>query len=96
MARKAQHLGRDARVAPPPPGGVLHFGKPPERKWSTPMFLAPHFRDLLEGANLHAVGQKTAVKVYHAEKTLQLFDILRGWAKFDFGGVIGRKGCSCH
>jgi hypothetical protein len=34
------------------------------------------------------------VKVYHAEKTLQLVDILRGWAIFGFGGVISRWGCS--
>jgi hypothetical protein len=37
-----------------------------------------------------------AVKVYHAKKTLQLLDILRGWPIFDFGGVIGRGGCSCR
>jgi hypothetical protein len=24
---------------------------------------------------------------YHAEEALQLFDILRGWATFNFGGV---------
>jgi hypothetical protein len=40
--------------------------------------------------NLCTLGQKTAVKVYHAEKTLQLLDILKGWAIFDFGSVIGR------
>jgi hypothetical protein len=37
--------------------------------------------------NLSTVGQKAVVKVYHAEETLHLFDILRGWAVFDFGGV---------
>jgi hypothetical protein len=40
------------------------------------------------------LGKKTAVKVYHAEEALQLFDILRGWAKFNFGGVIDRRGRS--
>jgi hypothetical protein len=38
---------------------------------------------------LCTVKQNTAVKVYHAKKTLQLFDVLRGWAIFDFGSVIG-------
>jgi hypothetical protein len=37
---------------------------------------------------------KAPVKVYHAKKTLQLFEILRGWAIFYFGSVIGRGGCS--
>jgi hypothetical protein len=45
---------------------------------------------------LSAVWQKTAVKVYHAKKMLLLFDILRGWAIFDFSGVIGRGGHSRH
>jgi hypothetical protein len=36
------------------------------------------------------------VKVYHAKKALQLFDVLRGWAIFDFGGVISHGGRSCH
>ncbi len=40
---------------------------------------------------MSTVGQKAVVKVYHAEKTLQLFDILRGWSVFDFGGVIESK-----
>jgi hypothetical protein len=40
--------------------------------------------------------QKTAVKIHHAEKTLQLFDVLRGWAKFYFGGMIGRGGRPCR
>jgi hypothetical protein len=46
--------------------------------------------------NLSTVGQKAAVKVYHAKKTLQLFDILRGWAIFYFGSVISRAGRSCR
>jgi hypothetical protein len=37
-----------------------------------------------------------AVKVYHAKETLQLFDVLRGWAIFGFGRLIGRWGCSCR
>jgi hypothetical protein len=27
---------------------------------------------------------------------LQLFDVLKGWEIFDFGGVIGLWGCSCR
>ncbi len=46
--------------------------------------------------HLCAVGQKTSVNIYHAEETLQLFDILRGWAKFNFNGVSGRGGCPCR
>jgi hypothetical protein len=45
---------------------------------------------------LSVVGQKAAVKVYHTEKMLQLFDILRGWAVLNFGSVIRRGGRSCH
>jgi hypothetical protein len=39
------------------------------------------------------------VKIHHAEKTLQLFDVLRGWAKLNFGGVTGcgsRPCCRNH
>jgi hypothetical protein len=45
---------------------------------------------------LCTVRQKTAVKVYYAKKALQLFDVLRGWAIFDFGGMIGGGGRSCR
>ncbi len=37
---------------------------------------------------------KTAVKVYHARETLQLLDVLRVWAIFDLGSMIGRRGHS--
>jgi hypothetical protein len=40
--------------------------------------------------HLIPVRQEAAVKVYHAKKTLQMFDFLRGWAVFDFGSMIGR------
>jgi hypothetical protein len=33
-------------------------------------------------------------KVNHAKKTLQLLDILRWWAIFNFCSVVGRGGCS--
>ncbi len=46
--------------------------------------------------HLFAIGWKTAAKIHHAEKTLQLFDVLRGWAEFNFGGVISRGGRPCH
>ena len=38
--------------------------------------------------NLCAVGKKSAVKVHHAEETLQLLDILRGGTLFDCGGLL--------
>jgi hypothetical protein len=46
--------------------------------------------------NLSTIWQEAVVKVYHAEKTLQLLDVLRGWAILDFAGVIGRGGRSCR
>jgi hypothetical protein len=46
--------------------------------------------------NLGTIWQKAAVKVYHAKKTLQLLDILRGWTIFNFVGGIGRGGRSCR
>jgi hypothetical protein len=59
--------------------------------------LAPHPQEIGQSfLNLCTVGQKTAVKVYHAKKTLQLFDVLRGWAIFDLGSVIGYWGRSCR
>ncbi len=45
--------------------------------------------------HLCAIRQKKTVKIHHAEKTLQLFDVLRGWAKLNFGSVIGRGGRRC-
>jgi hypothetical protein len=45
--------------------------------------------------HLYAIGLKTAVKIHHAEKTLQLFDVLRGEGRFHFGGVTGRGSRSC-
>jgi hypothetical protein len=59
-------------------GGVLHFGKPPVPGRSTPTFWAPSSGDRLKGATpVHNLA-KIAIKVYHAEKTLQLLDVLRG------------------
>jgi hypothetical protein len=46
--------------------------------------------------HLCGVWQKTVVKIHRAEETLQLFDILRGWAKFNFGSVGGRGGRPCR
>ncbi len=66
-------------------------------KRSTPTFRVPPFRRSVKGFKTCAqLGKKSAVKVYHAEKTLQLFDVLRGCAIFNFGGVIGRWGRSCR
>ncbi len=46
--------------------------------------------------HLCAIEQKTVLKIHHAEKTLQLFDVLRGWVKLDDGGVTGPGGCPCR
>ncbi len=93
MAReKVQHWGQGVGVARLPPGGVLHIGRPPDRKRSTPMFWPLPSGDQSKVSKLEYSWKKTAVKVYYAKKTLQLFDILRGWAVFDSGGMIGRGG----
>jgi hypothetical protein len=42
--------------------------------------------------HLCTIGQKTVVKIHHAEKTLELFEVLRGWAKFNFGKLGSRGG----
>ena len=40
--------------------------------------------------NFCTVGKESAVKVYHAEETLQLLDVLRSGALFDCGGLLRR------
>jgi hypothetical protein len=37
-------------------------------------------------------GGKNFVKIFHAEETLQLLDVLGRETVLDFGGVIGRGG----
>ncbi len=39
---------------------------------------------------------KTAIKIHHAEKTLQLLDVLWGGGGFDFCCVTSPRGRSCH
>ncbi len=51
---------------------------------------------LRRSAKGRAVGQKMPVKIHHAKETLQLFNILRGWAKFNLGGVSSHGGCPCR
>ncbi len=64
-------------------GPLLHFG--------------PSLQETSQSSqNLCIVGQKAAVEVYHAKKSLKLFDILRGWAKPDFDDGIGQGGRSCR
>jgi hypothetical protein len=36
--------------------------------------------------------KETAVKVYHAVKSLQLLNVLRGGTRVICGGVLGRRG----
>ena len=49
-------------------------------------------RGLRTFAQLGRKRQKETVKVYHAEKTLQLLDILRSGALFDCSGLLRRWG----
>jgi hypothetical protein len=68
--------------------GLLHRGCPLQH-------FGPSLQEISQGAqDLYAFGQKTAVKIHNAEKTLQLFDVPRGWAKFNFSDVIGRGGAA--
>ncbi len=95
MARKVQHLGQGVGVPLPLPGGVCILESLLCRGSAIQRF-CPSLQEISQGSkNLSTVRQEAAVKVYHTKKTLQLFDILRGWAVFDFGGVIGRGGQSC-
>jgi hypothetical protein len=62
---------------------------------SGPVRFCPSLQEISQRfQNLSTVGQKAAVKVLYAKKTLRLFDILRGWAIFYFGGVISSGGGS--
>jgi hypothetical protein len=68
--KKVRLLGGDVGVEPPLPGGVLHPGKPAVQRRSTPTFW-PFLQEISQGAqNLCAFGQKAAVKIHHAKKTL--------------------------
>ena len=42
--------------------------------------------------NFCTIGEESAVKVYHAEETLQLLDVLRGGTLFDCGGLLRHGG----
>ena len=59
---------------------------PNQSFWVAPQEVSERFQ------NFCTIGEKSAVKVYHAEKTLQLLDILRGGALFDCGGLLRRGG----
>jgi hypothetical protein len=83
-------------VVPPLPGGVLHPGKPLCRCGPLQRF-GPSLQKISQGSqDLCAFGPKTEVKIHHAEKTVLLFDVLRGWAEFDFGDVMGQGGRPCR
>ena len=83
-------------MAPPPPGGIWPSGNLLSGGGPLQSF-GPSLQEICQRfENLGTIWQETAVKVYHAEKTLQLLDVLRGWAVFDFGGVIDPRGRSCR
>ena len=69
---------------------VLRRGGPNEGFWDA----LQEVSQWLE--NFCALGEKTAVKVYHAEETLQLLDVLRGSTLFDCGGLLRRGGGTFH
>ncbi len=59
ISGKVLLVGRDDEEALPRPGGVLHSGKPPVPRLSTPMFLAPSSGDRLKGATpVHNLKKK--------------------------------------
>ena len=63
-----------------------HRVGPRQRFWVALQEVSERFQ------NLCAVGKKTAVKVYHAQETLQLLDNLRGGTLFDCGSLLRRGG----
>ncbi len=75
-------MRRDAELAPQRLGGVMHPEKPPVQRQSIPGFLAALQEISSRAQDLCAIGKKGAVKVCHAKKTLQLFDILKGGGQF--------------
>jgi hypothetical protein len=70
-------LERGVGAVPSLRGGILHFGKPPVQRRSTPMLWPLPSEDQSKGEKLVRIWQKTVVKIYLAEKTLQLIGVLR-------------------
>jgi hypothetical protein len=56
----------------------------------------PPFRRSVKGRKTGHNLEESGVKSLHAKETLQLFDILRGWASTNRGSVFGRGGRICH
>ena len=59
---------------------------PSQSFWVAPQEVSERFQ------NFCTIGEESAVKVYHAEETLQLLDVLRGGTLFDCGGLLRRGG----
>jgi hypothetical protein len=57
-----QHLGQGVGVAPLPPGGVLHFGRPPEWKRSILTFWPLSSGDWSKVSNLEHSWAESGVK----------------------------------
>jgi hypothetical protein len=56
----------------------------------------PSLQEICQRAqNLCAVEQKGGKNLPCRENVAKLFDVLRGWAKFNFGGMIDHGGHSC-
>ncbi len=85
--------GRGVGVAPPPPGAVLPVGRLPERKRSSLTFWPLPSGDQSKVSKLEHSWAKNDSKSLPCLENVAA-DILRGWAVFDFGSVIGREGCS--
>jgi hypothetical protein len=57
--------------------------------WSMQMFLSHSSEDWIKAAKRGRSQEENIGKIYHAEKTLQLFDVLGGGASIDCGSVSG-------
>ncbi len=68
---------------------LLGCGSPLQRFWVSPQEISQRPQ------NAGTTRRKMAVKVYQANKSLQLPDILRGGTRVDCGGVLGRRGRTC-
>ena len=79
-------------MAPPRQGGVWFVQKPPLLRRTKPKFWVALQEVSERFQNFCTIGEESAVKVYHAEETLQLLDVLRGGALFDCGSLLRRGG----
>jgi hypothetical protein len=83
-------------VAPLRLGGILRLKKKPCRCGPLQCFVLPLRRSVKGCKTRTQPRKKAAAKVYHANETLQLFNIqMGGGTSIDCGGAFGLGGGSC-